>query len=141
MNNKLNFILTFIFNLTIILGQPPDIICGTDEFYFPVNREECDTPTNTLSIQTYLVLPNDDEFEVNIDENDPQWNLDSEHLQMEDAWEFTTGDPNIVLAIIDSGTDYNHEDLRKNIWINPCEDINDNGIIDGFDDLQILLEN
>lgn len=39
------------------------------------------------------------------------------------------GSPDVVIAVIDTGVDYNHLDLRNNIWINPAE-IPDNGIDD-----------
>ncbi len=55
-----------------------------------------------------------------------------------EAWDIETGDSEIVIAIIDTGVDYNHEDLVDNIWENSGE-IPDNGIDDdgnGFiDDL------
>ncbi len=38
-----------------------------------------------------------------------------------DSWEITTGDSNIVIAIIDTETDNLHEDLVNNIWQNPGE--------------------
>jgi len=59
-----------------------------------------------------------------------------------DAWDITTGGTypvegggteDIIVAIYDDGIDINHEDLRNNIWINPGEDINNDGIIDGSD--------
>lgn len=39
------------------------------------------------------------------------------------------GSSDVVIAIIDTGVDYNHLDLRNNIWVNPAE-IPDNGIDD-----------
>lgn len=39
------------------------------------------------------------------------------------------GSPDVVIAIIDTGVDYNHIDLRNNIWVNPAE-IPDNGMDD-----------
>lgn len=39
------------------------------------------------------------------------------------------GSPDVIIAIIDTGVDYNHLDLRNNIWVNPAE-IPDNGIDD-----------
>ena len=36
------------------------------------------------------------------------------------------GSPNVIVAVIDTGVDYNHLDLRNNIWINTAE-IPDNG--------------
>ena len=46
-----------------------------------------------------------------------------------EAWGIQTGAPSIIVAVIDTGIDYNHEDLSSNIWTNPGE-ISDNGIDD-----------
>ena len=45
------------------------------------------------------------------------------------AWDRSTGSSNVVVAIIDTGVDYNHPDLAANIWTNPGE-IAGNGIDD-----------
>lgn len=37
------------------------------------------------------------------------------------AWDTTTGDRNFVVAVIDTGTDYRHPDLRTNMYINQAE--------------------
>jgi subtilisin family serine protease len=48
-----------------------------------------------------------------------------------EAWNIFTGSPDTVVAIIDTGIDYNHLDLQGNIWINtdeiPANDIDDDG--------------
>ncbi len=46
-----------------------------------------------------------------------------------EAWDITTGDSNTVVAILDTGIDYNHPDLIDNVWINPGE-IAGNGVDD-----------
>lgn len=46
-----------------------------------------------------------------------------------EAWDITTGDSDLVIAVIDSGLDMNHEDIAANLWTNPGE-IPGNGIDD-----------
>ncbi len=51
------------------------------------------------------------------------------------AWTTTKGSRDIVVAVVDSGIDYGHTDLKDNAWINPGEILNGkdddgNGYID-----------
>lgn len=48
-----------------------------------------------------------------------QWALSM--LKMADAWDVTTGDSTVVIGYIDTGVNYNHEDLQGSIYINPGE--------------------
>ncbi len=60
-----------------------------------------------------------------------QWYLSTLHA--EEAWTISTGNPDIIVAIIDTGIDYGHPDLQTAIWINGPEDLNGNGRLDEAD--------
>jgi subtilisin family serine protease len=45
-----------------------------------------------------------------------------------DAWTIQDGDPNTVIAVIDSGLDVTHPDLDGNLWVNPAD-----ATVDGVD--------
>jgi subtilisin family serine protease len=63
------------------------------------------------------LIPNDPDFAK-------QWYLT--HLHLPNVWPMETGATNVVVAVIDSGVDISHPDLRDNIWINRDEIIGDN---------------
>ena len=76
-------------------------------------------------------LPNDPEFPR-------QWGLHNlgidfgiadADIDAPEAWDITTGSANVVVAIIDSGVDYGHEDLAANIF-SSAQDCNSNGVDD-----------
>ena len=46
-----------------------------------------------------------------------------------DAWQLCTGNPDVIVAVIDQGVKFDHEDLAANMWKNPGE-IAGNGIDD-----------
>lgn len=79
------------------------------------------TPNYTYKIET-APIPNDPQFPF-------QWNLS--YLNILKAWEKATG-KGIIVGIIDTGTDFNHPDLQGQLWINPKEDINNNGRFDAW---------
>lgn len=72
-------------------------------------------------------------YEICLEPNDPkftdetQWYLDK--ISAQQAWEISTGNEEIVIAIDDTGVDWDHPDLANNIWINEDE-IPNNGIDD-----------
>lgn len=46
-----------------------------------------------------------------------------------EAWDLATGSSDVIVAVIDTGVDYNHTDLSPNMWRNPGE-VAGNGVDD-----------
>ncbi len=69
---------------------------------------------------TSEIVPNDPRYEE-------QWNLPL--IEMPRAWAIEKGSSDVIIAIVDGGIDYTHEDLSAKIWRNPGE-IPDNEIDD-----------
>lgn len=55
------------------------------------------------------------------------WGL--RQTEAEQAWKINSGSEKVVVAVIDTGADINHPDLKENLWVNPGE-IPGNGIDD-----------
>jgi subtilisin family serine protease len=96
------------------------------------------TQENLATITPLITTPNDPYY--------PQlWGLNNTgqsggtpdaDIDAPEAWDIQTGNPNLVIGVIDTGVDYNHPDLVDNIWTNPGEiagdgiDNDSNGYID-----------
>ena len=76
-------------------------------------------------ILNFCEIPDDQKF-------DQQWALKNNNdcdIDAPHAWNVSKGSDSTIVAIVDSGVDYNHLDIADNIWINENE-IPDNGIDD-----------
>lgn len=58
-----------------------------------------------------------------------QWGLPNINAPL--AWNLTTGNSSVSIAIIDTGVDWDHPDLLANIWNNTDEDCNVSSDLDG----------
>ena len=94
-----------------------DVMMGQDDFASkkksnrPLELKEASQKTTALKEEAQVMM------------NDPAisqaWGLKkSEALK---AWEVSQGSKDILVAVIDTGADIQHEDLRTNIWMNPGE--------------------
>lgn len=94
-------------------------------------------------------------YKINRTPNDPKlselWGLinvnsageEGADIDAEKAWDIQTGSKNVVVAVIDTGVDYNIDDLQENMWVNEAElngkpgvDDDGNGFVDdihGYD--------
>lgn len=52
-------------------------------------------------------------------------------VNCKDAWELCTGDPSIIVAVLDDGVMWNHPDLQANMWVNDAETLGSSDDADG----------
>jgi len=86
--------------------------------------------------------------------NGAQWNLHNlgqsggvadADIDAQEAWDTYDSATNIIVAVIDSGARYTHEDLAANLWINPDEiagngfDDDLNGIVDDVHGINAIV--
>jgi len=109
----------------IKLAKGKDIAAAVEEYENNPNVEFAEP----IFVYDICVVPSDDDYST-------QWALPQ--INAPDAWDISTGSSNIVVAIIDTGVDYDHPDLAANIWVNSGEiqdnsiDDDENGFVDDY---------
>lgn len=101
-------------------GRPSKKILSPYTLYFdmykPAKNPFLNIPSDPhFSKQWYLFNNN---FESANNANDSVLNFD---IKAPEAWTIRTEAMRVPVAVIDSGIDYEHEDLRNNLWTNPGE--------------------
>ncbi len=87
-----------------------------------------------------MVIPNDTEFDklYGLHNTGQTGGIADADIDAPEAWDIETGDNAIVVAVIDTGIDYEHKDLVNNMWTNINEvpnnslDDDNNGFIDDY---------
>ena len=74
---------------------------------------------NDGSLQSTLVNPEAVKF------------VDGADIRAEGAWKKCTGDPSIIVAILDEGVDVTHPDLQASMWVNDGEEFGSTEDADG----------
>ena len=79
---------------------------------------EIDEITNDLLISDGKWVPNDPRFNEQWHYNNTgqQGGTPGVDIDLVSAWEIQKGNPDVIIAIIDGGIEYNHVDLQANIW-------------------------
>lgn len=125
----------------LALVLPPDFVrrrsaAGSDQVE-PLPFDPNDTTCKYLLDQGALSCSPNYELRALATPNDSQysqlWGMRA--IDAPSAWNHSTGSDSLVVAVIDTGIDYNHPDLQANMWRNPAEvssgvDSDGNGYID-----------
>ncbi len=100
----------------------------------------------SLSFSNIKIEKNYPLYKQEVIPNDPcldrKWEYNITNIYT--AWQVSTGSKDIYVAILDTGVDYNHPDLRDNLWKNPDEicynniDDDGNGYVDDCYGLNVL---
>ena len=123
------------------LKQDPRVDFLEPDLEFELQEGPADESTEAPALQDDSSLarrrPND--------LNRRQWGLDNSRgtdIDAPEAWSKTVGANGPIIAVIDTGVDTDHPDLKANLWVNPREipnngrDDDGNGVVDdvhGYD--------
>ncbi len=92
-------------NFEIKLAPPAE----TDPAHDLLYRETDSTPNDPMFVEQWALN--------NLGQDGGTKRADLDALK---AWLTTTGSDEVVVAVLDSGVDYTHEDLRENMWTRPA---------------------
>ena len=95
-------------------------------------KSQLQTLSGVLSVEHNCYVKALESNSSNVKPNDPRYSRQWFHnaIQTPEAWNVSTGSKKIIVAISDTGVDYNHEDLKDSMWIN----IKERDGLDGVDD-------
>lgn len=112
------------------LGRDDEVLGRIIKVHFTENVNEASFNSILASDNDIEYIQKSNEYQLDFVPNDSlisqQWAL--EKIKAFDAWDITQGSDTVLLAIIDTGIDYLHPDLKNKIYKNPGEiGIDNNG--------------
>ena len=109
------------------VGSPKVVTKSVDE-EMPETRATVSIPFNDTHRRSQWGLVNSGNLSKRIT-NLPDA-VEGADVNVVPAWELCTGDPSIVVAVLDEGVMNTHEDLKNNIWVNEKELNGQSGVDD-----------
>lgn len=109
------------------LSEHPDVDIIEPNFIYRINRAPNDPMLGQLWGMKNIGQPDSQKKE----------GIAGMDINAEKAWDIQTGSRDVIVAVIDTGVDFNHPDLKDNMWTNEAElngqagvDDDGNGIVD-----------
>ncbi|UXR65714.1 S8 family serine peptidase [Bdellovibrio bacteriovorus] len=114
-------------NVVKSLAQNPNIDIIEPNYIYRINK----TPNDPMLGQLWGMINNGQP------DSQKREGIAGVDIGAAQAWDITTGSKDVIVAVIDTGINYNHPDLKGNLWTNDAElngqagvDDDGNGIID-----------
>ena len=137
------FVKSTIPSLNIVVVKMP-VVQTTDSSVKSLNKNSLVAYSEPNYIYHANKVPNDPMYgqlwgmkNIGQKDSDGQIGISGLDIDAEAAWDITTGNKKTLIAIIDTGIDYNHPDIKDNVWTNEAEangqpgvDDDGNGVID-----------
>jgi len=82
----------------------------------PVLKREIEEVEGVVAVDVERRVSN--LFEPNDEYFDNTFSWGQKRINAEDAWDYTLGSQDVIIAVLDTGIDYTHADLAANMWRN-----------------------
>lgn len=119
---------------TIMEYISSDAVIAPQTMSRPATRSTVEYPFNDPELPWQWHYYNDG-VTINSGYNDGT-NCEGADINLLSAWKYSTGDKRVIVAVIDDGIKYDHQDLAANMWVNEDEiagdgiDNDGNGYVD-----------